>query len=91
MPRRRRCRQDVVNDGKGFLVHAPNITPGPNNVVARYAPVDWVRTIRHGVKPSGKPLMVMPSEDYNRFTDADLAALVGFVTGCRPRRAVAPS
>ncbi len=76
--------RDVVNDGKGFLVHSPNITPGPNNVVARYAAVDWVRTIRHGVKPSGQPVLVMPSEDYNRFTDSDLAALVGFVSQMPP-------
>ncbi len=35
--------------------------------------------------------MIMPSEDYNRFTDADLAALVGYVVqmpATRGRRAV---
>ena len=70
---------DVINDGKGMLIHAPNLTPGPGGVVSAYGPVDWVRTIRHGVKPSGEPLLVMPSEDYNRLTDTDLAALIGFV------------
>ena len=71
--------KDVVNDGKGMLIHAPNITPVAGGVVAGYGPADWVRTIRHGVKPDGRPLMVMPSEDYNRLTDADLGALVAFV------------
>ena len=71
--------KDVINDGKGFLVHAPNITPAAGSVVAAYTASDWTRTIRHGVKPDGRPAIVMPSEDYARFTDDDLAALVAFV------------
>lgn len=71
--------KDVVNDGKGMLVHAPNITPGPGNVVAKYSVTDWVRTLRHGVKPDGRPAIVMPSEDYARLTDADLGAMVAYL------------
>ena len=71
--------REFVNDGKGVRLRGPNITTGPGGVVAAYRPEDWVRTIRHGVKPSGEPLMVMPSEDYNRLTDEDLAALVAYV------------
>ena len=69
----------VVDDGKGMLVRSPDITPAPSGVVARYTPSDWVRTIRHGVKPDGRPVMIMPSEDYNRLVDADLAAIVAYV------------
>ena len=58
---------------------APNISPGPGSVVAKYTPADWERSLRHGVKPDGRPLMIMPSEDYNRLTDADLGALVAYV------------
>ena len=68
----------VVDDGKGLLVRSPDITPAPNGVVAAYTPADWVRTIRHGVKPDGRPVMIMPSEEYNRFVDADLAAVVAY-------------
>lgn len=71
--------KDVINDGKGMLIHAPNITPVSGGVVAAYTADDWVRTIRHGVKPGGKPAIVMPSEEYARFTDADLVALVAFL------------
>lgn len=71
--------KDVINDGKGFVVQAPNITPAAGSVVAAYSASDWVRTIRHGVKPDGRPALVMPSEDYARFTDDDLAALVAFL------------
>ncbi|HWJ93447.1 MAG TPA: cytochrome c [Telluria sp.] len=65
----------VINDG-GMLVVAPNITTGANSVVSRYSTADWVRTIRHGVKPNGRPVMIMPSEDYARLTDEDMASLV---------------
>jgi mono/diheme cytochrome c family protein len=53
-------------------------------VTAAYRPVDWVRAIRHGVHPLGRPLMIMPSEDYNRFTDGDLAALVAYIRAMPP-------
>ena len=68
----------VVDDGSMYI-RSPDITPAANGVVAAYAPVDWVRTIRHGVKPDGRPVMIMPSEEYNRFVDADLAAIVAYV------------
>jgi mono/diheme cytochrome c family protein len=68
----------------GVRVKGPNISPGAGSVVAAYKPEDWVRTIRHGVTPSGRAVRVMPSEDYNRFTDDDLAALVAYVRGLPP-------
>lgn len=71
--------REFINDGKGMVVHAPNITTGPGGVVAAYRSEDWVRTIRHGVKPDGRPAFIMPSEDYARMTDADLTALVAYV------------
>ena len=73
-----------VDDGKGLRIKGPNISTGAGSVVAQYQPQDWVRTVRHGVAPSGRPLMVMPSEDYNRFTDDDLAALVAYVKSLPP-------
>jgi mono/diheme cytochrome c family protein len=73
-----------VDDG-ALTIAGPNITTGPGGVVAAYQPVDWVRAIRHGVTPQGRALMVMPSEDYNRFTDDDLAALVAHVRALPPQ------
>ncbi len=77
----------VVIDDKdgGFYVRSPNITP--SGVVAKYTEVDWVRTIRHGVKPDGRALFIMPSEDYNRLTDADVAALIAYARSLPPATA----
>ncbi|GAA5164243.1 cytochrome c [Viridibacterium curvum] len=76
--------RSFINDGNGMHVAGPNISPGAGNVVANYKPADWERTIRHGVKPDGRPLLIMPSEDYNRLTDEDLAALVAYVRHLPP-------
>ena len=74
-----------VDDPKnGMKLRGPNVTRGPGGVVAAYRPEDWVRTIRHGVKPDGRPALIMPSEDYNRLTDADLASLVAYVRQLPP-------
>jgi mono/diheme cytochrome c family protein len=72
----------VMIDKDGFHVRTPNISPG--GVVSRYTERDWVRAIRHGVKPDNTPLFVMPSEDYNRLTDADFAALVAYTRSLPP-------
>ncbi|ROZ72744.1 c-type cytochrome [Ramlibacter sp. WS9] len=74
-------RTFVEND-KGLKLAGPNITPG--GATAGYKPDDWVRIIRHGVKSNGQAAMIMPSEDYNRFTDQDLASLVAYVRGLPP-------
>ena len=68
-----------VEDGKGLKIQGPAIHAGPGSVTAGYTPQDWDRIVRHGVKRNGRPAIVMPSEDYNRFTDSDLAALVAYV------------
>jgi mono/diheme cytochrome c family protein len=76
-----------VNDGKGLHIAGPSITQG--GVTGNYKPEDWERIIRHGVKPDGRPAMIMPSEDYNRLTDADLAAIVAHVRALPPQPAKA--
>ena len=73
-----------IDDPGGLVVKAPNISPGPGSVVARYSTEDWARSVRHGVKPDGRPLFIMPSEDYARWTDADMGALVAHMRQLPP-------
>lgn len=74
----------VIDDPNGLHVVSPNITIGPGSVVSGYTEVDWVRAIRHGLDRAGHPLLIMPSEDYNRLTDEDFAALVAFIRALPP-------
>ena len=88
----RGCAECHGSDGRGvqFIdkppmhVKSPNITAGPGGVVSGYNEGDWVRAIRHGVAPNGHALFLMPSEDYNRMSDPDFAALVAYVRSLRP-------
>jgi len=74
----------VVDDGNGLLVKAPDITRRPDGITAEYSDLDWTRTIRHGIKPDGRPVLIMPSEDYNRLTDQDLGGLIGYLRQMPP-------
>jgi mono/diheme cytochrome c family protein len=74
----------LADDGKGLKLAGPNLTAG-NPRMASYRPVDWVRSIRHGVGADGRPLRLMPSEDYNRLTDDDLASVVAYVLQLAPQ------
>lgn len=74
----------VIDDPNGLFVRSPNLSSATHGVVRTYGTADWERAIRHGVDPAGRPLLVMPSEDYNRLTDADLAALVAHIRALPP-------
>ncbi|WLI90151.1 c-type cytochrome [Massilia sp. R2A-15] len=79
----------VMKEG-AILVMSPNITSGANSVTTGYKVEDWVRTVRHGVKPNGNPVMIMPSEDYNRLTDEDMASLIVYIKSLPPAAGVPP-
>ena len=58
---------------KGMRLHGPNITAG--GTVGHYTAQDWgTRGAPWGQVRWAAPF-IMPSEDYNRLTDTDLAAL----------------
>lgn len=75
-------------EAEGVRLAGPAIARG--SVTQGYQVVDWVRAIRHGVGLGGRPLRVMPSEDYNRFTDADLGAILAYVQTLAPVAPRAP-
>ncbi len=58
-------------------VPAPNITPGGKT--KNYTDLDYVRSIKYGVKPNGHGLFVMPVEAFNYMSDEDLGSLIGYL------------
>lgn len=70
----------MLIDDPGFArLAAPNLTGGRGGAAARFDDRDWVRAIRHGVGPDGRPLLVMPADSYQFLSDEDLAALVEYL------------
>jgi mono/diheme cytochrome c family protein len=70
---------------------APNLTGGAGGIGARYTDADWARTIRHGVRPDGTPLLFMPTANLYNLSDADLGAIIAYVKSMPPVDNQAPS
>jgi cytochrome c553 len=66
-------------------ISGSNLTRGKGGVGARYATDDaWARAILHGVGSDGRPLLLMPSQEFQGLTDADVAALVAYLRTLPP-------
>lgn len=63
---------------------ASNLTRGRGGVGAGMTDEDWVRAIRHGVARDGRPLLFMPSHEFNPLSDEDVAALVAYIKTVPP-------
>lgn len=68
-----------------------NLTSGDGGIASRYDVDDWVRAIRHGIGPDGKPLVFMPSYEYDTIGNRDLAGLIAFLESRAPVDNLPPS
>lgn len=69
--------------GVGRLV-AKNITRGQGGLRSGFTARDWVLAIRHGLGQDGKPLLYMPSVNYNQLTEPDLKAIIAYCAQVPP-------
>lgn len=74
----------IINDALMGQVTGANLTAGAGGVGQIYTDLDWVRAIRHGIGADGKPLVIMPSHDYNKMNDEDLGNLVAYLKSLPP-------
>lgn len=76
---------DLLFEAPGIAtVYAPNLTAGAGGKGAFYEDADWVRTIRHGVSPDGRGLMIMHSDAYSGLGAEDLGAVIAFAKSVLP-------
>lgn len=69
----------VMVDEPPFRIVASNLTAGEGGVGGRYSAVDFDRAVRHGLRPDGSPLLIMPSAAFHRLSDEDAAALIAYL------------
>jgi mono/diheme cytochrome c family protein len=69
----------VFNDPAIGTVYARNLTAGQGGSGGQFTDADWVKAIRHGIRPTGRSLWIMPSYDYHNLADDDLAAIIAYV------------
>ena len=65
------------NDPTFGILIAPNLTPA--GVTKNYADVDWVRAIRHGAGKNGRPLMIMPSNEFHALSEEHLGQIIAYL------------
>ena len=73
-----------VDDPFAGRLVTSNLTAGKGGVGRVYSDTDFLRAIRHGVKPNGKPLIAMPANLFNHLSDADLAAIIAYLRTVPP-------
>jgi mono/diheme cytochrome c family protein len=74
----------VVEDGAMGRWYGPNLTAGEGIRAGKFNNDDWVRAIRHGVGPDGRPLFLMPSEEYQHLSDEDLGDVIAYAKSVPP-------
>lgn len=74
----------VMLDVPPFRATAANLTSGAGGIGGRYSDADWDRTIRHGVKPDGRPVIIMPSAAFHALGDEDAGALIAYLKSLPP-------
>lgn len=65
-------------------VNPSNLTRGEGGIGNDYTDEDWIRAIRHGIKPDGTSLVVMPTEEFVHIGKEDLEALVAYLKTVPP-------
>lgn len=75
----------VEGDG-GFRAVAPSLT----RLAHDQTPAVLERAIRHGIGHDGRALYSMPSYNFVRLTDEDVASLIGYLRSLPPEAAVLP-
>lgn len=66
------------------VIAMANLTGGAGSKAGDYTVEDWVRSIRHGVGPDGRPLIIMPSQQHWVLSDEDLGALLAYIQSLPP-------
>lgn len=75
---------DFFADDTLGRMHAFNLTTGKGGIGATYTDADFVRTLRHGVRPNGSSVFVMPARAFYYLSDADLGSIIAYLKTLPP-------
>lgn len=74
----------LVDDQVFGLVTSSNLTSGEGGIGGTYTDEAWVRALRHGVRPSGRALLFMPSHEIAKLSAEDTAAIIAYLKTVPP-------
>jgi len=74
-----------VNEGPiSGIFSIPNLTPDMETGLGSWSDAEIARAIREGLDKDGVELVLMPSANYHIMSDADVAAIVGYLRYLEP-------
>ncbi len=65
-------------------IYASNLTSGKGGVGRTYTDSDWLRSIRHGIGPDGRSLVITPAQFYYYLSDEELGAIIAYIKSVPP-------
>jgi mono/diheme cytochrome c family protein len=65
-------------------VITPNLTTGKGGIGSQRTNEDLLRSIRHGVRPNGTPLLFMPSTEFYYLSNKDIGNVLAYIRSARP-------
>ncbi len=72
-------------------IYSTNITPDPDTGIGNWTSVEFLNSMRHGVRPDGEHLYpVFPYTSFTKVTDEDVAALFAYLNSIPAIRREAP-
>ncbi len=74
----------MIDDPALGTFSSANLTSGAGSATAQYTVEDWDRAIRHGVKPNGKGVMIMPSNEFSALSDEQLGQMIAYLQTVPP-------
>ncbi len=73
-----------IEPGPLGTVIASNLTTGKGGALAGYSDAQIEQAIRHGVRKDGRGLLIMPSDEYQNLSDADVSAIIAYLRSLPP-------
>jgi cytochrome c553 len=61
------------------MIDSANLTSGQGGLGSEFTTEDYVRAIRHGIDPQGKPIFMIAVPSTAHLSDEDLAAIIAYV------------
>jgi mono/diheme cytochrome c family protein len=80
---------NAMPDLNGRVVYTANITPDPDTGIGKWSEEQFVRAVRHGVRPDNT-VLVYPMLPYPELSDADVRAIYAYVRTVPPIRNAVP-
>ena len=74
----------VADDPWIGRIDSANLTRGAGGVGTRYSRADWVNALRHGLRPDGTSLLLMPAGGLSRIAPEDLDAMLAYLDQVPP-------